>query len=305
MTDQADPRWTTSGWGYRVTSADQALRAITRVISLAPGRRYVWRGCTDRSLRLRSSLLQHLVVDESEPLPTELEMRQHELAVLRGARQWGLGPLASDLALLAELQQHGAPTRLIDVTDNPLTALWMACAGGEEAGVLVAVDVTDAPVYDTVDAHQRPSEWSLRHALAVSAKTRSPFLVAPTVRSARMQAQEGLFLSGVVPREPALPGVDGLPLRGGQPPGQKALASLLAEGERAAGRPRRLPFCAVVIPASVKKKVVQQLTAVNRRRSTVYPDVAGFRDALRDDDVELYPLPEAVSAYDDTEHAVS
>jgi hypothetical protein len=62
-----------------------------------------------------------------------------------------------------------------------------------------------------------------------------------------------------------------------------------------------VPFCAVVIPARIKRKVKEHLTALDRRRSTVFPDVDGFRDALRDGEVALHPLPDAVPAADDTE----
>jgi hypothetical protein len=313
VVDQTDPRWTTSGWGYNVTSQDQTFRAVNRIVSLAAGRQYVWRGCSNRSYRMRSSLLRDLIIDEAEPLPTEHQMRQRELAILREAREWGLalemGLQASDLYLLAHLQHHGVPTRLLDVTYNPMTALWFACEKGDEAGVLFAFDVTDFPIYDTIDPHQRqtfglqsnPLEWSLRRALAVSAKSGSPFLVRPTVRNARMQAQEGLFISGAVPLEPSPTGIDGLPLPFVAPPGQQKLATLFSQGERGAGRPARLPFCAVVIPARIKGKIKEHLTALNRRRSTMYPDVDGFRDALRDGGVSLFPLPDAVSAYDDTD----
>ncbi|WP_222265689.1 FRG domain-containing protein [Modestobacter marinus] len=305
MDDQADPRWTTSGWGYGVKTQDQAFRAVNRIVSLAAGRRYVWRGSSDRSHRLRSSLLRDLIIDESEPLPTELELRRRELAVLREAREWGLarelGPPASDLHLLAHLQQHGVPTRLLDVTHNPMTALWLACEGGDEAGVLFAFDVTDAPTYDTVGLPSDPLDWSLRLALAVSARRAAPFLVRPTRPSARMRAQEGLFLSAAVPLGPALPGVDGVPLPTGEPPGPARLAGLFAPEERGAGRPARVPFCAVVIPARIKRKVKEHLTALNRRRSTVYPDVDGFREALRDGEVALHPLPDAVPAHEDTD----
>jgi FRG domain len=298
VADQADPRWTRSGWGVSVTSQDQAFRAIARIVSLAAGRRYVWRGSPDSSVRIRSSLLSSAIVDESEPLPTEVELRQHEVAVLRAARQWGLGSRSSDLELLAHLHQHGVPTRLLEVTDNPMTALWLACEAGDEAGVLFAVDVTDAPTYDTADPEPRP-EWTLRRALAVSAKTGAPFLVLPTERTARLQAREGLFLSGAVPMGPTPAGLDGLPVPFAEPPGRAKLANLFAPGERGAGRPSRLPFCAVVIPGRMKKAIREHLTALNRRRSTLYPDADGFRDALADGDVRLHPLPEVVSPYDD------
>ena len=314
MAAQADPRWTSNGWGYRVTSQDQTFRAITRIISLSAGRRYVWRGGTNSSHRIRSSLLRDSIIDESEPLPSETQLRRRELAIVREAREWGLmrevGPLASDLHLLAHLQHHGVATRLLDVTYNPMTALWFACEKGEESGVLFAFDVTDVPAYDTIDPHQpqtyglagNPLEWSLRHALAVSARSGSPFLVRPTLPSARMQAQEGLFISGVVPLDPSPTGIDGLPVSLGQAPGPEKLANLFS-GERGAGRPARLPFCAIVIPAGIKKKVKGHLTALNRRPSTMYPDVDGFRNALRDGDVPVYPLPDAVSAYDDADAA--
>jgi hypothetical protein len=301
VAEEADPRWTRSGWGLSVTSQEQAFRAITRIVSLAPGRQYVWRGCSDAATRIRSSLLRSLIVDEAEPLPTELELRRHEVAILREARAWGPpapGPPASDLALLAHLHQSGVPTRLLDVTDNPMTALWLACERGDEAGVLCAIDVTGCPTYGTADA-PAALEWSLRHALAVSARTGGPFLVRPAVRTARMQAQEGLFLSGAVPLKPSPQGIDGLPLPSADPPGRDRLENLFSPAERAAGRPARLPFCAVVVPGRMKKKIREHLTALNRRRSTVYPDVEGFRDALRDDAVPLHPLPEVVSAYDD------
>ena len=298
MSEQADPRWTRSGWGLSVTSQDQAFRAITRIVTLAAGRRYVWRGCSDATARIRSSLLHSLVVDEVEPLPTELELRRHETAILREARRWGLGVGASDLALLAQLHESGVPTRLLEVTDNPMTALWLACERGDDAGVLVAVDVTDSPVHGTAEQPTAP-EWSLRHALAVSAKTGAPFLVRPAEPSARMRAQEGLFLSGAVPVGAAPAGVDGLPVPFADPPGRERLANLFSPAERAPGRPTRLPFCAIVIPGRMKKKLREHLVALNRTRSTVYPDAEGFRDALRDGDVPVHPLPEVVSPYDD------
>lgn len=300
MTDETDPRWTRSGWGLAVTSQDQAFRAVTRVVTLAAGRRYVWLGCPDATRRIRPQLVRHLVVDESEPLPTELELRRHETAILREAREWGLGLGAPDLALLVDLHGAGVPTRLLEVTDNPMTALWQACERGDEAGVLFAFDVTGSPVHGTADPSARP-EWSLRSALAVSAKTGAPFLVRPALPSPRMRAQEALFLTGAVPPGAAPTGVDGLPIPFSDPPGRERLTNLFSPAERAAGRPARLPFCAIVVPGRMKARIREHLTALNRRRSTVYPDAAGFAAALRDGDVPLHPLPDVVPPHDDVD----
>ncbi|SDG76115.1 FRG domain-containing protein [Klenkia brasiliensis] len=312
MAEQADPQWVRSGWGHRVESQDEAYRAVMRIVSLAPHRRYVWRGCTSSRLRVRSGLLRELVVDEADPLPDELLVRQNELAILRAARAWGpgTGPAATDLDLLAHLQQHGLPTRLLDVTDNPMTGLWFACEGGDDvSGVLLALDVTGLPTYPTTDPRQgsggpaEPPARSLRQALRRSALDARPFLVRPAVPSARMAAQEGLFLSGVVPAFAPQCGVDGLPLRLGTPPGREKLAVLFGERQRRAGRPTRLPLCALVVPPGLKATIRNHLTALNRRRSVLYPDVEGFRDAYRGDhvDLDLDAVRPVVSAHDDVD----
>ncbi|WP_133379190.1 FRG domain-containing protein [Klenkia marina] len=307
-TGQADPQWVRGGWGHTVRSQDEALRAVMRIVGVAPGRQYVWRGCVSSRRPVRSSLLQSLVVEESEPLPDETLVRGQELALLRSARAWGPGagphPQASDLELLAHLQRHGVPTRLVEVTRNPLTALWFACArGDDESGVLVALDVTDLPVHPTVDPQPHAGHegrgWALRRALRRSAVLGQPFLVQPTDPDRRTAAQEGLYLTGVVPRTEPVRGLDGLPLRPGTPPGKQKLADLFAEGRRRAGRPGRLPFCALVVPADLKRTIRTHLTAVGRQRAVLFPDVDGFRDAVRDDDVDLHPTPPVLSPFDD------
>ncbi len=85
VTNQANPKWTTSGWGYSVKSQDQTFRAITRIVSLAAGRQYVRRGCSNRAYRIRSSLVRHLIIDEQESLPTERRWLLHRGRGLREA----------------------------------------------------------------------------------------------------------------------------------------------------------------------------------------------------------------------------
>ncbi len=58
--------------------------------------------------------------------------------------------------MLASLQHHGVPTRLIDVTTDPMTALWFACqrasADRDATGVLFAFNVTRFKTLDTIPA---------------------------------------------------------------------------------------------------------------------------------------------------------
>ncbi len=69
------------------------------------------------------------------------------------------GQLVDDFQLLADLQHFGVPTRLVDVTSNPMTALWFATEQAfmstkqessrrSKPGMLIAMNM---PWYNEVD----------------------------------------------------------------------------------------------------------------------------------------------------------
>jgi FRG domain len=294
-----DPKWKDTPWGHQVASIDELTRAVSRIGTLQGGRRYVWRGVADRRYSVRSSLLRFLLEDApGEETPRETEVREREEQIIAQAREWGigieLGGLATDLHLLALLQHHGVPTRLLDVTSNPMTALWFACqrasADRDSSGALFAFDVTDLSEYATVDPGASPTWAAIRNplgaalpdALQRSATSQQPVLVRPSLPDARMTAQEGLFITGVTPDEPGIPGVDSFPITPGTPPGPRALPSLFAASERRPGRPRGLPFVALIVPSSLKKRMLRSLEGTyNRRQRVLFPDIAGFAQAVR------------------------
>lgn len=291
-----DPRWVRSGWGHEIASRDEIFRAISRVGTLEAGRRYVWRGVPSRHFSIRSSLLRDLA-GADDPPPAEAEVRARENEILAISRQWGVGieqgMVATDLHLLALLQHHGLPTRLLDVTSNPTTALWFACqdAPGDRnaAGALLAFDVTAMPELATIDIGamtiarlEDPLGGGLAAALERSAANQRPFLVRPSLPDPRMTAQEGLFIAGVTPDAASIPGVESFPLAPVVAPGGGALEALFAPNERGPGRPRRLPFVALMIPSRLKRRIRNSLRdTYNRRRQVLFPDVAGLVEAFR------------------------
>lgn len=197
--------------------------------------------------------------------------------------------------MLAVLQHHGVQTRLIDVTANPLTALWFATeehkpdAVGRvrrSPGVLFAIDVTKTDWYETFeygaqswDHLENPLGAVYGQALRKSAAGRQMFRVFPALPGERMKAQEGFFLGSAVPKRHKAHGVLGLnPI--GPAPGAAKLGKLLSS-EKGPGRPASLPFCAIVIPAAIKDKLRDPLKRTyNRRRRVLFPDVDGFREGL-------------------------
>lgn len=308
-TDLFDPpNWIKSGWGYKAGTPDDLMRAIGRIGTLQVGRRFVWRGVSDWRWRVQSSLLRALVAENGGRGLTEAMVRSREVALIYAARQWGIGreliAAASDQQILATLQHHGAPTRLLDVTSNPMTALWFACQkpsgkGPDASGALMAFDVTEletlatathdlSPTYGSI---AEPGAWHLENALVDSVANNRSFLVKPSYPDQRMVAQEGLFLTGAVPLARTVPGVDGLPLQGVDPPGPKALETLFAATARKRGRPKRLSFVVLVIPAAVKSRMRPHLEGTyNRSYRQLFPDIAGFVDALKAHKVDLVEL---------------
>lgn len=296
--------WLAHGWGIQVNTPEQLFKLISHIALLAQERTYAWRGQNDAAWDFSASLVRSIRKGGSE-VP-ENRLRGRELEILDEARRWGLGrdlgPSATDMHLLAMLQHHGVPTRLIDVTSNPMTALWFAAEEHRPAkdgsvrrspGVLFAIDVTKTEWYETFqhsegqtyEHMEHPLAASYKHALDGSAKKREMFRVFPALPDERMKAQEGFFLGSAVPKSHKAPGVLGLnPL--GPAPGDEKLDKLLVK-EKGRGRPANLPFCAIVIPPQVKDKIRDPLKRTyNRRRRVLFPDVDGFREGLARDQLD-------------------
>ena len=291
-------RWTDHGWGIRVTTPDQVFRLIGRIALLQNNRTYAWRGQNDDSYLFSSSLYRLLA--KLGPV-TETKMREKEKEILTEARRWGLGrdlgASATDLHLLGSLQHHGVPTRLIDVTSDPMTALWFATEVHEPdkdgkiprpSGVLFAIDVTDTDWYESFDhgsstqtyGHLKDAQGATyEHALKKSQTNRKFFRAYSALPDERMKAQQGYFLGSAVPNSNRYEEILGVHING-PAPGEDRLKKLMSS-ERGPGRPATLPFCALVIPATVQDKLRDPLKRTfNRRPRVLFPDVDGFRDAL-------------------------
>lgn len=292
--------WTEHGWGIRVSDARELFRLVSHIALLEQSRIYAWRGQRDASWQFDSSLYRMLEKRDGDV--TESDIRDEEKRILAEARSWGLGRdlgnSATDMHMLAVLQHHGVPTRLYDVTANPMTALYFAIqnepAGGNGVikktdGVLFAVDVTDTRWYETFQhtgnrtygdvAQPLTAPWE--RALELSATESGFFRAFPALPDERRKAQEGFFLGSVAPEAHAAEGVRGINLTSKGPPGAARLRNLLERDKPGRGRPARVPSIAIVIPRDVKEKIRNPLKRTyNRRPRVMFPDVAGFRDAF-------------------------
>jgi hypothetical protein len=187
-------------------------------------RRFAWRGVTNASWPLHSSLYRRLAWTTGS-IPDETDLLNAETETLKRVHQWGLhnggrGRL-SILSQLATLQHFDAPTRLIDVTLNAYIGLWFAVQQELTSGIpeeqvvdgrLFAIDITKRLINeksppdvanrrdadrDWEDERHRPwkdpdADWQKIWCSHTWAWRPPPF-------EARIAAQNGAFLFGGVP----------------------------------------------------------------------------------------------------------
>lgn len=291
--------WRDTGWYYLPKSASELMTAVARVGTHGTNHRFAWRGHADADFIWTSSL-QRLLRREGLP-ETETAMLERENRILEEARRWGLGveggQLVDDFQLLADLQHFGVPTRLMDVTSNPMTALWfatdsvtMAVKGGERSkpGLLIAMNM---PWYREVGEEGRPSTvfktvgspavtWNDLEGLSAKRTSAlslsSPFVVSSSMPNARLRAQEGYFIASALPDEP-VPPLSGLHMT--VPQGDSAEVARLLMDQRRQGLPRSMPFVAILVPAKMKEQLRTYLRLTySRTAKSLFPDYTGFRE---------------------------
>mgnify|MGYP000914918352 CR=1 FL=1 len=293
--------WEGTGWYFNAKSADEVMMAIAKIGAHGGNHRFCWRGLSDSNYNFTSSLHRRLddEVGKGElDAITEEVLRDREDKILEKARDWGLGVagghLVDDLQLLADLQHYGVPTRLIDVTSNPMTALWFATAQPSTRsrgarGALIALNMNwyrdagsgggsgEATVFKTVGrppmtAGDVEDGLAARRNAALSLDT--PFVVSASIPNPRLRAQEGYFVASSYPDNPKPPLQDlKVEYRGGD---ADELRDLLLEPKKR-GLPRSLPFVAIFIPSAVKGRLRKYLKLnYSRTAKRLFPDYEGF-----------------------------
>lgn len=203
-------------WEVEVSSFEELVDFVGDTYDTwhARTRSFAWRGVTNSTWAFHSSLYRRLVVSGSPP-PAEDRMLAREGSVLKQAHRWGLhrevGGRLSVLEQLAMMQHFGAPTRLIDVSFNPLIAAWFAVQEDKKHescdGRLFAVDVTTRRISENdglrswADSLQRPWKFDTDENGPISKKawTTGVFVWKPPGFFGRISRQNGGFLLGGVP----------------------------------------------------------------------------------------------------------
>lgn len=278
------------GWIDSWASLQHEINMLTSTYS---SERFVWRGHANARWGLRSSLDRTLTEQLNRP-PTEDDLVSAERRLLKLARiEWRLDGIPA-LQLFARMQHVGVPTRLLDVTFNPLIATWFAVASDrhndeEPARLLVFTD-SNKPLQlhtrwntNTPRWHRLPNEAARRSVNWGTGLGRK--IWRPPALHNRIPAQNAAFILDGAP-------IDALELGHQQRDGRSMWAA--SELRRYASVPMRLaqigedrlpkkaPVFTYRITPAAKNEIRNQLEErFGYNFSTVYADIEGMAEYVR------------------------
>lgn len=188
-----------SDWTSLVEQINRVLKFTGDVRTLA------WRGLSNASYPAHSTLYRRLA--KRGGAVDEKDLVEFEKGLLATARKKWRYDDRSALELLAQLQHLGGPTRLLDVTFNPLIAVWFSVEQQYEE--LTGVPKPDVDgrllVYDVTDSQiELDEKWGGRDLPWATApkgwQNELPRVWRPPSYNERIPAQDSAFLLAGVPK---------------------------------------------------------------------------------------------------------
>jgi hypothetical protein len=207
---------------------------------------------------------------------TETQLFGHERQLIASARAAGYGRadgrFIGDVELLAILQHHGAATRLLDVSSDPMVAMWFAVENldfFDRDGALFAINVSDADAIGGTERHSWARILERMDSGAVG-------FYAPPGADERIKVQRGRFifskLTGKEAHELSLPIDIG--------EWDHARRDKFFRQERGSGRPVPPSILILKISRRLKPRLLRLLeNSYGYTSETMYPDLGGFAAA--------------------------
>jgi hypothetical protein len=256
----------------------ELLQAIGRISTFSSEARYVWRGQPDLDWGLNPGLVRRLHIHNGSHWPvTEAQLLGHEALLLESAKAAGYdqiyGRTINEVELLAVLQHQGAATRLLDVSSDPMVAMWFAVENQslpkKTDGALFAINISNAEVISGTES--KPWAEILR-----SMKPRVIGFYEPPWADERIKVQRGRFIFSRLTGEEE--SELSLPIKIGS--WNKARRDQFFNQARRSGRPKPPSILVLKIPWQIKVRLLGLLeNSYGYTSETMFPDLSGFSTA--------------------------
>lgn len=319
-------------WEGVINNFADLQAAVTMILDHHPATTFLWRGQQDAAWPLHSSLFRavwkakgvhdpHQPHRISEPFPTDQDLRKAESRILSAIREQWRFEDTSALSTFARLQHFGAPTRLLDVSRNPLIAAWFAT----EKHADVEVEEADARIFALATTRvattpeQKNRDFEASRVDLETAAAFKPFwdvdvsddgiddtgfgewgtgrirrFWIPPHYETRIAAQNAAFVLDGVPVDS--PDLNRYYRKGSGQKGSWLLADRLAASSISVrfSQPRRgagsdiaktmPPSYTFRVTAEAKRQIRMELEdRYSYNKSTIYPDIQGAAQAIRND----------------------
>ena len=184
----------------------ESLDGFMKWIEELPPGEYVYRGVSNEKYPIEASTYRRLkdengkIRDEDKTAEKLLQINQEMIEEANRHRHgWENGQPPSDLNLLAKLQHRGAATCLIDFTNNPLVALWMAgrkSSRGTVDGKVYAVKIGPDSAFQPVSSDDALKKKIHEFFQSDEKTAYKLYQWQPHYQDNRMLAQQSIFLFG-------------------------------------------------------------------------------------------------------------
>lgn len=239
-----------------------------------------FRGVSDKDHRLIPSAYR-----QNDVCHSPKQFRKYERNCLhnfmREARRYSSIPEDDIWNWTVLAQHHGVPTRLLDITRNPLVAMWFACLGQSDLDKDGAVYVISGDLQ--MQGLDKEVYKKTKHKDIVSGilngdkkyeSVRKPFVVEPYFLEERMASQRSAFLVWGFDQEP-LNETDGVYFS----------KKNTSDDEETAPK---IMVHKIIIPANTKESSLESLSILGIDERSIYPGLDGIgRYIKRTNDMEF------------------
>lgn len=258
--------------------------------------RKYFRGQSNADHGIKTSIVRHMeneLKNKNDKISINKAMETKEDKIFNLAERMGIGRNATELEKLAILQHHGIPTRLLDITDEALVALYFACSGHPEKDGRIFVFLVDPEsesgeeVYigknrnKSLEQSNHPQTTTVGELKAI--RTESPKIVRPGTIDPRIIAQSGLFITGNVTSAGYQYYPDGAKMKASN---QETPHTNLRVDEAIQVTPFKIFFATpktlkkehdiycktILIPKNLKSKILIELDNLGVNKKSLFPD---------------------------------